>query len=83
MKITLKCLKMLENHAKMCENPAKSAENARKIAKICENHANPIENARNIGKMLHLSRGRREKPERKVRVPEDGHRPQLREFFAI
>ena len=74
---------MLENHAKMCENQAKSAENARNIAKIRENHANPPENARNIGKMRHLSRGRREKPERKVRVPEDGHVLQLREIFAI
>ena len=74
---------MLENHAKMCENPAKSTENARNIAKIRENHANPTENARNIGKMRHLSRGRREKPERKVRVPEGGQEPQPREFFAI
>ena len=73
---------MLENHAKMCENPTTSADNARNIDKIRENHANPTENARNIGKMRHLSRGRWEKPERKVRVPEDGHGPQRREIFA-
>ena len=52
-------------------------------SKMNENHANPIENARNIGKMLHLSRGRREKPERKVRVPEEDTVAQLREFFPI